>query len=228
MFDRSWYGRVLVERVEGYCREPDWMRAYDEINQFEEQLDASRRRSSCKFWLQISKAEQLRRFRAREKTPFKRFKITPEDWRNRKKWGDYEQRGRRHGRPHAAPNSRRGRWSKRRTSTSRASRSCKTIVERWSARSTEVAARDRRTADCADVPTRAARGCPAGTRRRSTRPAAPAGGARSGASASRRPTATSGTSTGWTRRAAAPRPTRRSSCCSTASKAAPRRTTRAR
>jgi polyphosphate:AMP phosphotransferase len=90
IFDRTWYGRVLVERVEGYCSVADWMRAYDEINQFEEQL-AKAGVIVCKFWLQISKAEQLRRFQARAKTPFKTFKITPEDWRNRKKWGAYEQ-----------------------------------------------------------------------------------------------------------------------------------------
>ena len=90
IFDRSWYGRVLVERVEGYCSVYDWMRAYDEINQFEEQLtqgDAI----IVKFWLQISKAEQLRRFKARERSPFKQFKITADDWRNRKKWNAYEQ-----------------------------------------------------------------------------------------------------------------------------------------
>ena len=90
IFDRTWYGRVLVERVEGYCSEFDWRRAYEEINQFEEQLvddDAV----VCKFWLQVSKAEQLKRFKAREKTPFKRFKITPDDWRNRTKWSAYEQ-----------------------------------------------------------------------------------------------------------------------------------------
>jgi len=89
IFDRSWYGRVLVERVEGYCTPADWMRAYDEINQFEEQL-ADAGAIVIKFWLQISKAEQLRRFREREKTAFKRFKITPDDWRNRKKWDAYE------------------------------------------------------------------------------------------------------------------------------------------
>jgi AMP-polyphosphate phosphotransferase len=89
IFDRSWYGRVLVERVEGYCSVSDWMRAYDEINQFEEQLTQGGA-IVVKFWLQISKAEQLRRFRAREHTPFKRFKITAEDWRNRKKWNAYE------------------------------------------------------------------------------------------------------------------------------------------
>jgi polyphosphate:AMP phosphotransferase len=89
IFDRSWYGRVLVERVEGYCTVADWMRAYDEINQFEEQLTEGSA-VVVKFWLQISKQEQLRRFRAREKVAFKQFKITPEDWRNRKKWDAYE------------------------------------------------------------------------------------------------------------------------------------------
>ena len=89
IFDRSWYGRVLVERVEGYCSVADWMRAYDEINQFEEHLRDGGA-VVVKFWLQISKEEQLRRFRAREKISFKRFKITDEDWRNRKKWGTYE------------------------------------------------------------------------------------------------------------------------------------------
>ncbi|HEX5863132.1 MAG TPA: polyphosphate:AMP phosphotransferase, partial [Casimicrobiaceae bacterium] len=90
IFDRSWYGRVLVERVEGYCGVSDWMRAYDEINQFEEQL-AEGGAIVVKLWLQISKAEQLRRFKAREHTSFKRFKITADDWRNRKKWNAYEQ-----------------------------------------------------------------------------------------------------------------------------------------
>ena len=89
IFDRSWYGRVLVERVEGFCSIDDWSRAYDEINQFEEQL-INAGSIVVKFWLQISKAEQLKRFRAREHTSFKNFKITPEDWRNRRKWDDYE------------------------------------------------------------------------------------------------------------------------------------------
>jgi len=89
IFDRSWYGRVLVERVENLASAYDWRRAYDEINQFEEQLVGGGA-IVCKFWLQISKAEQLRRFKEREKTSFKRFKITPEDWRNRKRWSDYE------------------------------------------------------------------------------------------------------------------------------------------
>jgi AMP-polyphosphate phosphotransferase len=89
IFDRTWYGRVLVERVEGFCSDYDWRRAYDEINQFEEQLTENGA-VICKFWLQISKAEQFRRFKAREKTSFKRFKITAEDWRNRSKWALYE------------------------------------------------------------------------------------------------------------------------------------------
>ena len=90
VFDRTWYGRVLVERVEGFCTTAEWLRAYDEINEFEQEL-VEGGIVVCKFWLQISKEEQLARFRAREKTPFKRFKITPDDWRNRKRWGDYEQ-----------------------------------------------------------------------------------------------------------------------------------------
>jgi polyphosphate:AMP phosphotransferase len=85
IFDRSWYGRVLVERVEGFCSEVDWARAYEEINDFEEQL-ARGGIVVVKFWLAISKDEQLRRFKEREKVQFKRFKITAEDWRNRKKW----------------------------------------------------------------------------------------------------------------------------------------------
>ncbi|MEQ1440076.1 polyphosphate:AMP phosphotransferase [Fontimonas sp. SYSU GA230001] len=89
IYDRSWYGRVLVERVEGFCSEADWLRAYSEINDFEEQLTRSGT-VVAKFWLQISKSEQLRRFRQREKTRFKRFKITPEDWRNREKWEAYQ------------------------------------------------------------------------------------------------------------------------------------------
>ena len=89
IFDRSWYGRVLVERVEGLCTVADWMRAYHEINRFEEQLTQGGA-IVVKFWLQISKAEQLRRFKKRETTSFKRFKITPDDWRNREKWDAYE------------------------------------------------------------------------------------------------------------------------------------------
>jgi polyphosphate:AMP phosphotransferase len=88
IFDRSWYGRVLVERVEGFCSESEYMRAYGEINDFEQQLvDAGT--VLVKFWLMITKEEQLARFKEREATGFKRFKLTKEDWRNRKKWDAY-------------------------------------------------------------------------------------------------------------------------------------------
>lgn len=90
IFDRSWYGRVLVERVEGLTPAADWQRAYGEINDFEEQLhDAGL--VLAKFWLAIDQDTQLERFRAREETPFKRFKITEDDWRNRDKWDLYSQ-----------------------------------------------------------------------------------------------------------------------------------------
>jgi len=89
IFDRSWYGRLLVERVEGLATEREWMRAYAEINQFEDQLAADGI-VLAKYWLHITKDEQLRRFREREATSFKRWKITDEDWRNRKKWPAYE------------------------------------------------------------------------------------------------------------------------------------------
>jgi polyphosphate:AMP phosphotransferase len=88
IFDRSWYGRVLVERVEGFCAEADWLRAYTEINDFEHELVESGA-VVVKFWLQISRDEQLKRFKEREKVEFKRFKITDEDWRNREKWDAY-------------------------------------------------------------------------------------------------------------------------------------------
>jgi polyphosphate:AMP phosphotransferase len=88
IFDRSWYGRVLVERVESLATESEWMRAYGEINQFEEELVAHGI-LVAKFWLHISKSEQLRRFRDRSRTSYKQWKITDEDWRNRKKWDDY-------------------------------------------------------------------------------------------------------------------------------------------
>ena len=90
IFDRSWYGRVLVERVEGLCSTSDWMRAYGEINDFEEQL-AHAGVVVVKFWLAIDKDTQLERFEAREKVPFKRFKITDDDWRNRDKWEQYRE-----------------------------------------------------------------------------------------------------------------------------------------
>jgi polyphosphate:AMP phosphotransferase len=89
IYDRSWYGRVLVERVEGFATEPEWMRAYAEINDFEEQLTEGDV-VVCKFWLHISKEEQLQRFKKREEIPYKRFKITPDDWRNRKQWDTYK------------------------------------------------------------------------------------------------------------------------------------------
>ncbi|MHC5025555.1 MAG: polyphosphate:AMP phosphotransferase [Planctomycetota bacterium] len=89
IFDRSWYGRVLVERVEGFAPEEAWRRAYAEINDFEDQL-IDHGMALCKFWLHIDKDEQLRRFEERERTPFKKFKITDDDWRNREKWDAYE------------------------------------------------------------------------------------------------------------------------------------------
>ena len=90
IYDRTWYGRVLVERVEHFAAETDWMRAYSEINDFEEQLTRSGA-VVVKYWLQISKEEQYRRFKEREKTRHKQFKITDEDWRNRKKWDEYQE-----------------------------------------------------------------------------------------------------------------------------------------
>jgi polyphosphate kinase 2 (PPK2 family) len=90
IFDRSWYGRVLVERVEGFCGAQDWMRAYHEITAFEAELAAAGG-IVVKFWLNVTPEEQLRRFQEREKTPFKTFKITAEDWRNRDKWDAYQQ-----------------------------------------------------------------------------------------------------------------------------------------
>ena len=90
IFDRSWYGRVLVERVEGFCTESDWMRSYSEINDFEEQL-VRHKTVVAKFWLSISNDEQLKRFESRQQVEFKRFKITEDDWRNREKWDAYEQ-----------------------------------------------------------------------------------------------------------------------------------------
>jgi polyphosphate:AMP phosphotransferase len=90
IFDRSWYGRVLVERVERFCDEDDWLRAYGEINDFEESL-AKSGSIVLKYWLQVSPEEQLRRFEERSQTSFKRFKITAEDWRNRDKWDAYQQ-----------------------------------------------------------------------------------------------------------------------------------------
>ncbi len=89
IFDRTWYGRVMVERIEGFCSEAEWKRAYQEINEMEEHLT----NSGCivlKFWLHIDKDEQERRFKERMENPAKQWKITDEDWRNREKWDEYE------------------------------------------------------------------------------------------------------------------------------------------
>jgi polyphosphate kinase 2 (PPK2 family) len=88
-FDRSWYGRVMVERLEGFCTEEEWKRAYREINEFERQL-VDFGTILVKFWIHISKEEQLRRFESRKETPYKAWKLTDEDWRNREKWNSYE------------------------------------------------------------------------------------------------------------------------------------------
>ncbi len=88
IFDRSWYGRVLVERVEGFCSEEEWSRSYEEIVLFEEQL-ANFGTIMLKFWLHITSEEQLNRFEARKNDPLRRWKLTEEDWRNREKWGLY-------------------------------------------------------------------------------------------------------------------------------------------
>jgi polyphosphate kinase 2 (PPK2 family) len=88
IFDRSWYGRVLVERIEGFASEKAWHRAYEEINQFEEEC-VDHGMVLAKFWLHISKEEQLDRFKDREETPYKAWKLNDEDWRNRKQWNEY-------------------------------------------------------------------------------------------------------------------------------------------
>lgn len=89
IFDRSWYGRVMVERLEGFCTENDWQRAYNEINEFEKEL-SDWGAVIIKFWVQIDKDTQLARFTERQNTPAKQWKITDEDWRNREKWDQYE------------------------------------------------------------------------------------------------------------------------------------------
>lgn len=89
IFDRTWYGRVMVERLEGFCSENAWKRAYNEINEFEAEL-TDWGAVVVKFWLQIDKDEQLKRFNDRKNTPEKQWKITDEDWRNREKWDKYE------------------------------------------------------------------------------------------------------------------------------------------
>lgn len=90
IFDRTWYGRVLVERIEGFATDDEWQRAYDEINRFEADLAAAGT-IVIKYWLAIDKKEQLKRFEARQETPHKQFKLTDDDWRNRKKWSEYVQ-----------------------------------------------------------------------------------------------------------------------------------------
>ena len=90
VFDRSWYGRVLVERVEGFATREQWLRAYDEINGFERTL-ADEGMILIKFWLHISEDEQLKRFKKRKKDPLKSWKLTDDDWRNREKRGEYNQ-----------------------------------------------------------------------------------------------------------------------------------------
>lgn len=89
IFDRSWYGRVMVERLEGFCSENDWKRAYNEMNEFEKELH-DWGAVIIKFWVQIDKDTQLARFTDRQNTPEKQWKITDEDWRNREKWDEYE------------------------------------------------------------------------------------------------------------------------------------------
>lgn len=89
IYDRTWYGRVLVERIEGFAAPAEWRRAYNEIDEFESQLVDSGI-VLLKFWLEISPEEQLRRFKDRQLTPYKQFKLTAEDWRNREKWDAYE------------------------------------------------------------------------------------------------------------------------------------------
>jgi len=88
IFDRSWYGRTLVERVEGFCSEAEWKRAYREINEFERQMTDTGI-ILVKLWIHISEDEQLRRFEERERTAYKAWKLTAEDWRNREKWNRY-------------------------------------------------------------------------------------------------------------------------------------------
>ena len=89
IFDRTWYGRVMVERLEGFCSTNDWQRAYNEINEFEKEL-SQWGAVIIKFWVQIDKDTQLERFTERQNTPEKQWKITDEDWRNREKWDQYE------------------------------------------------------------------------------------------------------------------------------------------
>ena len=90
IFDRSWYGRVLVERVEGFATEAEWRRGYESIVRFERSM-VTEGVIVAKFWFQVSQEEQLERFESRLEDPFRRWKMTDEDWRNRDKWGQYEE-----------------------------------------------------------------------------------------------------------------------------------------
>ena len=90
IFDRTWYGRVMVERIEGFCTEAEWRRAYQEINEMESHM-ANAGAVVLKFWIHIDKDEQERRFKERQANPMKQWKITDEDWRNREKWDQYEE-----------------------------------------------------------------------------------------------------------------------------------------
>ena len=126
IYDRSWYGRVLVERVEGFARPDEWSRAYLEINDFEQQLVAHGI-VLAKYWLHVDAKEQLRRFHEREDVAWKKHKIGPEDWRNREKWDAYEEAVDGHDRAHEHRRRRRGRSWPRTTSGSPACR--------WSRRS---------------------------------------------------------------------------------------------
>ena len=98
IFDRSWYGRVLVERVEGFATPTEWRRAYNEINEMEEQW-VNFGSVLVKFWVHVDQNEQLKRFQERQENPFKKWKITDEDWRNREKWADYKDCGGRNAPP---------------------------------------------------------------------------------------------------------------------------------
>lgn len=142
IFDRSWYGRVLVERVEGFAPKKDWKRAYDEINAFERLL-VDDGVPVLKFFLHISKKEQLKRFNEREKNPFKNWKITQEDYRNREKWDEYEE---------AIDDM------LRETSTRRAPWTAVAANKKWHARVTICEEAVRQLSDCLDCETKLPKG----------------------------------------------------------------------
>ena len=128
IFDRSWYGRVLVERVRGFAAPADWRRAYAEICEFERQL-TEHGLIVAKFWLQVSKDEQLRRFKARDEDPLKRFKVDPEDWTNRTFYDAYQAAAAEMIAAHGRARQRAGRWCRPTTRRARACTCC-----RWFAR----------------------------------------------------------------------------------------------